>query len=76
MTMHAEIGNWLVVRGRLVDAPTRIGQIIEVAHPDGSPPYVVRWTDDDRTSEVFPGSDAVVSVEPPVRSGKDRSGPG
>ena len=58
--MHAEIGNWLVVRGRLVDAPTRIGQIIEVAHPDGSPPYVVRWSDTGHEALVFPGPDARV----------------
>lgn len=74
--MHADVGNWLVVQGRVLDAPPRIGRIVEVAHPDGSPPYVVRWTDDDRTSVVVPGSDATVSVEPPVRAGRAGSGSG
>jgi hypothetical protein len=64
--VHAEVGNWLVVRSRVLDTPQRIGEIVEVAHPDGSPPYVVRWTGDAHTSVVFPGSDAVVTVEPPV----------
>ncbi|MEU2348490.1 DUF1918 domain-containing protein [Modestobacter sp. NPDC049651] len=64
--VRAEVGNWLVVRGRLLDQQVRIGQVVEVAHADGSPPYVVRWTDDDRTSVVFPGSDAVVSPTPPA----------
>ena len=55
--MHAEVGNWLVVHGRTLDDRVREGQILEVPHPDGSPPYVVRWTDDDRQSLVFPGTD-------------------
>jgi hypothetical protein len=38
----------------------RDGEIIEVRHADGSPPYVVRWDDTGRESLVFPGPDAVV----------------
>jgi hypothetical protein len=58
--MHAEVGNWLVVHGRRLDDVRRAGEIVEVAHPDGSPPYLVHWLDDERPSLVFPGSDAVV----------------
>jgi hypothetical protein len=58
--MQATIGDWLVVHGRTVDAPVREGQIVRLPHPDGSPPYVVRWTDTDRESVVFPGSDCQV----------------
>ncbi len=64
--MYAEVGNWIVVHSRVLDAPVRIGRVVEVHHPDGSPPYVVRWNDDDRTSVVFPGSDTSVSVDPPT----------
>ena len=74
--MYAEVGNWLVVHSRVLDAPMRIGEIVEVHHPDGSPPYVVRWTDDDQTSVVFPGSDTVVSVDRPVSATAGRRGHG
>jgi hypothetical protein len=67
LTVYAAVGNWLVVRGRLLDQLVRAGEILEVPHPDGSPPYVVHWLDDERTSVVFPGSDAVVTTGPPSR---------
>ena len=57
-SMHAEVGNWLVVHGRAPDDPVREGLVVGVPHGDGTPPYLVRWTDDDRLSLVFPGSDA------------------
>lgn len=69
--MHAEVGDWLVVRNRLLDHPVRMGQIVAVPHPDGSPPYVVHWLDDELTSVVFPGSDAVVTSTPPSRAPTD-----
>jgi hypothetical protein len=64
--MHGEVGHWIVIRSRVLDTPMRLGQILEVSHPDGSPPYVVRWSDDNRTSVVFPGPDATVVEHPPA----------
>jgi hypothetical protein len=58
--MHAQPGDWLVVKGTRVDAPEQRGRIMEVHSADGTPPYVVRWTADDHESTVFPGSDAIV----------------
>lgn len=58
--MRAQVGNWLVVHSRCVDDVVREGLVIEVPHADGSPPYVVRWLDDGRTSVVFPGPDATL----------------
>jgi hypothetical protein len=58
--MRAEVGNWLVVHGRTLGDAGREGLVVEVPHADGSPPYRVRWLDDDRVSLVFPGPDAVV----------------
>jgi hypothetical protein len=49
-----------VVHGRPVDAPVREGQIVEVSHVDGTPPYMVRWTDTDRLGVVFPGPDGEI----------------
>lgn len=58
--MHAQPGDWLVVKGPRVDAPEQRGRILEVRSADGAPPYVVRWTADDHVSTVFPGPDAIV----------------
>ncbi len=67
MTGGAEVGDRLVVRRRALGKPARIGQILEASDPDGSPPSVVRWLDDERTSVAFPGSDAAVTATPPLR---------
>ena len=58
--MFASVGDRLVVRSRNLDGPVRDGEIVEVKHPDGSPPYVVRWSDDGHEGLVFPGPDAYV----------------
>jgi hypothetical protein len=58
--MQAKTGDWLVVHSRCVDEGAREGLILEVPHTDGSPPYLVRWLDDEHQALVFPGSDAVV----------------
>jgi hypothetical protein len=64
--VNARSGEWLVVHGRVTDTPERVGEIVEVPHPDGSPPYVVRWLGEDHTCVIFPGPDAgVVSERPP-----------
>jgi hypothetical protein len=74
MTVYAEVGNWLVVHGRTLDAPTREGLIVEVPHADGSPPYVVHWLDQDRLSTVFPGPDTTVSSVAPHSAGASHHG--
>lgn len=56
--MHAEIGDWIVVEALHLDGPRRRGQIVGLEHPDGTPPYVVRWTEDDRETVFFPGPEA------------------
>jgi hypothetical protein len=64
--MNAAVGNWLVVTPHSLDVPVRYGRIVEVSHSDGSPPYVVQWHDEEQTSVVFPGPDAVVVDHPPA----------
>ncbi|MFI9450756.1 DUF1918 domain-containing protein [Amycolatopsis sp. NPDC052450] len=61
--MRAQRGDWLVIKGPVVGKPDQRGLIIEVRNPDGAPPYVVRWPQDDHVSTVFPGPDAVVVTE-------------
>jgi uncharacterized protein DUF1918 len=72
--MFAERGDRLVVRSH-VGLPGRDAEILEVTHPDGSPPYRVRWSDTGRVGVVFPGPDAFVEHYP--RDTGDRiEGPG
>jgi hypothetical protein len=58
--MYAAVGDRLVIHGHRVDAPNRDGEILEVRHADGSPPYLVRWSDTGHEALVFPGPDATV----------------
>ncbi|GAA0250827.1 hypothetical protein GCM10010492_58840 [Saccharothrix mutabilis subsp. mutabilis] len=58
--MKADVGDWIVVEGAVLGVPTRRGQVVEVRHPDGTPPYVVHWLDTGTTTLVFPGPDAHV----------------
>ncbi len=43
--MYAAVGDRLVVPSHHVSGPVREAEILEVRHADGSPPYVVRWSD-------------------------------
>jgi hypothetical protein len=65
--MQAKVGDRLVVLSRHLDEHLRSGEIIEVHGADGAPPYVVKWTDEERTALVFPGPDA--HVEPAAAHG-------
>lgn len=60
MTLHASVGDRLVIKGHHVGEPDRDAEIIEVKGPDGGPPFVVRWEDDGHLMTFFPGSDAEV----------------
>lgn len=52
--LAAVVGDRLVVPSRGAGVPDRVGEVIEVAHADGAPPYLVRWCDDGRFGLVFP----------------------
>lgn len=72
--MYAAVGDRLLVKGRILGDPGRDGEILEVSHPDGTPPYLVRWADTGRTSLFFPGPDATVHHFPHERpSGEEGS---
>ena len=58
--MFAKAGDRLVIHGHHVGEPDRDAEILEVRHADGSPPYVVRWSDSGHEALVFPGPDAYV----------------
>ena len=40
----------------------RDGRVVELRHDDGSPPYVVEWSDTGERTLVFPGPDAHIEA--------------
>ncbi|GHE38429.1 hypothetical protein GCM10017673_45980 [Streptosporangium violaceochromogenes] len=56
--MKAQIGDRLIIESSHVGTPRRVGVITALHHDDGSPPYDVRWTDQEHEVMVFPGPDA------------------
>ncbi|HEX6077863.1 MAG TPA: DUF1918 domain-containing protein [Micromonosporaceae bacterium] len=65
--MQAIVGDRLHVHSHAVGIHDRVGEILEVRGPDGTPPYLVRF-EDGHESLVFPGPDCVVE-KPTERSG-------
>jgi hypothetical protein len=64
--MQAKVGDRIVLEGTRLGEPRRVGVIVEVQHPDGTPPYTVDWQDGHKTF-VFPGPDARVESSQPAR---------
>lgn len=60
VSMHAKPGDHLVIQGHHVGETDKEGEILEVKGEGGEPPFLVRWSDDERETLVFPGSDAIV----------------
>lgn len=58
--MYAQVGDWIVVESARLDGHRREGQVVELRHKDGSPPYQVHWLDTGDTTLTFPGPDARV----------------
>ena len=62
--MMAHVGDRLVLEGVHVGDARRIGVITAVRHPDGTPPYEVRWLDTGHEAMVTaPGALADVLLE-------------
>lgn len=60
--MHAKVGDRLVIEGAHVGDRRRVGIITAVAHEDGTPPYTVKWSDNDHEALVFPSSGAHIET--------------
>jgi hypothetical protein len=58
--MKASIGDRIIVVSTQLGGPVREGRVVELRHPDGTPPYVVEWFDTGARSLYFPGSDGHV----------------
>jgi Domain of unknown function (DUF1918) len=59
-SMQAHVGDWVVIESSKVDSARRAGQVVELRHPDGTPPFLVHWQDTGQTTLTFPGPDARV----------------
>jgi hypothetical protein len=55
--MKAAVGDRIVVVSAQVGGVVRDGLVVELRHEDGSPPYVVEWSDTHQRAVYFPGSD-------------------
>jgi hypothetical protein len=55
--MKAAVGDRIVVVPRVVGGPARDARVVELRNADGSPPYVVEWSDTGQRTLYFPGSD-------------------
>lgn len=58
--MRAAVGDRMVVASGTIEGPVSDGEVLEVRGPDGSGPYVVRWSDTGHETLYWPGSDAHV----------------
>ena len=58
--MRASVGDRIIVKSTHIDEPLRDGEILEVRGPDGSPPYIVQWSEDGHVGLFFPGPDATI----------------
>jgi Domain of unknown function (DUF1918) len=68
--MIAHAGDRIVLEGIHLGDRRRIGVIIAVRHPDGTPPYEVRWLDTGQEALVFPGPEAHVEPEATATDGR------
>lgn len=58
--MKAAVGDVIIVASSVLDGAVREGRVVEVRHPDGSPPFEVEWSDTGERTLVFPGPDTRV----------------
>ena len=58
MIVHAHVGDWLIVPPEPGRATGRRGRVVALLHPDGTPPFRVRWRDDEHETILGPPPDA------------------
>lgn len=58
--MRASVGDKIIVASSGVAGAVREGRVVEVRHPDGTPPFEVEWSDTGERTLVFPGPDTRV----------------
>ena len=63
--MKAHPGDRIVIAPRSVGGAVRDGEIVETRGPQGTPPYLVRWSDSGHEALYFPGTDAHIDTPTP-----------
>lgn len=58
--LKAAVGDRITIGVGAPNRPTRDGVILEVQNGDGSPPYVVQWSDDGERALLYPGGDVSI----------------
>ena len=58
--MHAQVHDRIIVRSQRQGEPTRDVEVLEVRGLDGSPPYLVRWSDTGHEGLFYPEAGCVV----------------
>lgn len=58
--MHATPGDRIIVRSTHVGEPDRDGEVLAARGADGTPPYLVRWSETGHEGLFFPGPSTVV----------------
>lgn len=62
--MHAEAGDWLLVRTRGAGESHGRRAVVLATAADGSPPYKVRWLDTEHEALIFPDAETeIISSE-------------
>jgi hypothetical protein len=58
--MYAHPGDQIRIKGHHVGEIERRGEILAARGTDGTPPFMVRWDDNDHVVLFFPSNDAVI----------------
>jgi hypothetical protein len=72
--MKAKAGDRIVLAHPTVDAPPRDGEVLEARGPEGTPPFLVRWSDG-HTGLFFPGPGSVLSIGAPHPGSPEHDAP-
>jgi Domain of unknown function (DUF1918) len=69
--MIAHVGDRLVLNPTPLGDTGRVGVITGIQQNDGTPPYLVRWPTEGRTTMIYPSEEAhVESADPAPAPGK------
>jgi hypothetical protein len=60
--MKAKPGDRIIIAPPRIETPVREGEIVETRGPDGSPPFLVRWSDG-HEALIFPGPGSGMRVQ-------------
>lgn len=59
--MRAHPGDRIVLAPVILEGPVRDGEVLEARGPDGSPPFLVRWSDG-HVGLLYPGPGSVLRI--------------